>query len=238
MPVYKGYLDHLGPDLRVFSLEYRISSAAPFNPANPFPAALLDAIAGYKYLVEDIGFDPRHIILSGDSAGGNIIFSFAHYIATVNLPSLPKPGGLILLSPALDWAQTHIGPKSAITQNARDCIVNDIFTSDYTRRALVGNLPEDFAASSTWISPGALHAEWKSGMFSGFPPTVFVVGGVECSLDAMHQARDRLIEDNGKEHVKFLEYPDALHDFLMFGVFHEPERTEVLKELGTWVQTL
>ena len=151
---------------------------------------------------------------------------------------MPKPGGLILLSPALDWAQTHIGPKSAITQNARDCIVNDIFTSDYTRRALVGNLPEDFAASSTWISPGALHAEWKSGMFSGFPPTVFVVGGVECSLDAMHQARDRLIEDNGKEHVKFLEYPDALHDFLMFGVFHEPERTEALKELGTWVETL
>lgn len=49
--------------------------------------------------------------------------------------------------------------------------------------------------------------------------------------------RDRLVQD-GKEHVLFLEYPDALHDFLMFGKLHEPERTDALRALGAWVQTL
>ena len=172
MPVYKGYLDFLGPNLRIFSLEYRISSTAPFKPINPFPTSLLDATAGYRYLVEDIGFHPRNIILSGDSAGGGIAFNLARYIATANLPSLPRPSGLILLSPAVDWGQTHVGAVSSVTRNSHDCIVDVIFASDYTRRALVDNLPEEIAASSTWISPGALHAEWQPGMFSGFPRTI------------------------------------------------------------------
>ncbi len=238
MPIHQGYLDHLGPNLRVFSLEYRLSSAAPFESANPFPASLIDAIAGYRYLVEDLGFDPHHIILSGDSAGGGIAFNLARYIATANLPSLPKPGGLILLSPAMDWAQTHVGAESSITRNARDCIVGYILECGYVLRALVGNLPEEIAATSTWISPGALHAEWQPGMFSGFPRTIMIAGGVECNLDAMRQARDRLIQDNDKGHVTYMEFPDALHDFLLFGDFHEPERTDALEALGAWVQTL
>ncbi|KAF9805510.1 hypothetical protein IEO21_09008 [Rhodonia placenta] len=33
-------------------------------------AAIIDAIAGYRYLVQEVGFEPQNIILSGDSAGG------------------------------------------------------------------------------------------------------------------------------------------------------------------------
>ncbi|KAF9807913.1 hypothetical protein IEO21_08030 [Rhodonia placenta] len=31
-------------------------------------AAIIDALAGYRYLIEDVGFEPQNIILSGDSA--------------------------------------------------------------------------------------------------------------------------------------------------------------------------
>ena len=238
MPIHQGYLAHLGPNLRVFSLEYRLSSAAPFAPANPFPASLLDAIAGYKYLVSDLGFDPHRIVISGDSAGGGIALNLARYIASATLPALPQPGGLILLSPAMDWAQTHVGPSSSIARNARDCIVGYVFECGYARRALVGSLPEDVAATSAWISPGALNAEWRPGMFGGFPRTIMIAGGVECNLDAMRQARDRLVQDNGEERVTYVEFPDALHDFLLFGGVHDPERTDALHALGAWVQTL
>ena len=53
----KGYLEHFGSNLRIFTLEYRLSSAKPFKQANPFPASLMDAVAGYRYLVHDLGFD-------------------------------------------------------------------------------------------------------------------------------------------------------------------------------------
>ncbi|TBU48326.1 alpha/beta-hydrolase [Dichomitus squalens] len=237
MPIFKGFLEHLGPNLRIFALEYRISSAAPFEPANPFPASLVDAVAGYRYLIEDVGFRPRQIILSGDSAGGGIAFNLARYIATAKLPSLPQPGGLILLSPTMDWAQTHTGPGSSMERNYRSDIVHAILESGYTPRALIGSLPEKTASKSPWISPGSLQAEWRPGMFSGFPRTVIVAGGAEYTLDGMHTAGDRLIEDNGKENVTFIEPPDALHDFLAME-FHEPERTDVLKELAAWMKTL
>jgi len=36
----------------------------------PFPTGLFDAISAYVFLVERAGYDPKQIILEGDSAGG------------------------------------------------------------------------------------------------------------------------------------------------------------------------
>ena len=36
---------------RVLSVDYRLSSGSPFERWNPFPAAVINAIAAYKYLV-------------------------------------------------------------------------------------------------------------------------------------------------------------------------------------------
>ena len=51
--------------LRVLGPEYRLA------PENPYPAALEDAFAVYRGLVES-GVAPSAIVLSGDSAGGNL----------------------------------------------------------------------------------------------------------------------------------------------------------------------
>jgi acetyl esterase/lipase len=54
---------------RVFSLRYRLA------PQNPFPAALIDAILAYKYLIDPPEgalhqpVDPAKIVIAGDSAG-------------------------------------------------------------------------------------------------------------------------------------------------------------------------
>ncbi|KAI1790363.1 alpha/beta-hydrolase [Ganoderma leucocontextum] len=157
----RGYLHHLGLNFRMFMPEYRLSSAAPFEPANPFPASLLDAIAGYRYLVEDVGFDPRHIILCacGDSAGERYRLQPRGTSRPRTCPPSPGP--------------------SSIVRNSRSDIVHGFLESGYTRGALVGNLPEETAATRMWISPRALHAEWRPGMLSGFPRTVIVAGGAE-----------------------------------------------------------
>src|ERR1700730_18289353 len=47
------------------SLDYRLA------PENPSPAAVDDAVACYRWLLEQ-GVSPEHIVIAGDSAGGGL----------------------------------------------------------------------------------------------------------------------------------------------------------------------
>ncbi|KAF8515474.1 hypothetical protein JB92DRAFT_2914984, partial [Gautieria morchelliformis] len=76
---------------RAFGLDYRLSSSAPLPPLNPFPAALVDALSGYYYLVKTLGFSPRNVILGGDSAGSNLAVVLVRYLETANISSLSGP---------------------------------------------------------------------------------------------------------------------------------------------------
>ena len=50
---------------RTLALEYRLA------PEYPFPAAIEDAVAAYRFLLS-CGIGPRHIAVAGDSAGGGL----------------------------------------------------------------------------------------------------------------------------------------------------------------------
>ncbi|OCH88431.1 alpha/beta-hydrolase [Obba rivulosa] len=234
---FNGFLEHFGPNVRIFAIEYRKSSASPFAPANPFPAALLDVIAGYRYLVEDVGFAPKNIIVGGDSAGGGLAFDLALYLAANSFPSLASPAGLLLLSPSLDWAVTQRGRDSAMVRNDASDFVQGFFDSGYTRRALLGALPEETAATSVWLGPGSLRAQKPPGAWAQLPPACIVAGGAEISIDPMRTLRDRMQEDVGKEHVEYIELEDAAHDPFTLE-WLEPERTEGLRQVGAWVQKI
>ncbi|KAI0331841.1 alpha/beta-hydrolase [Cubamyces sp. BRFM 1775] len=238
-PCYQGYLEHFGPNIRVFVPEYRLASTAPFPAANPFPASLLDAIASYRYLVQDVGFEPHQIILAGDSAGGGIALNLARYLATANLPGLPQAGGLLLLSPTMDWGRTYADdPDSCYSRNAKADFVEGVMESGYTPRALCGPaLPLEFAKTSAWISPGSRVAEWAPEMFAGLPRTLIVAGAAEQTLDGMRTIRERLVKAMGEEKVVYIEVPDVPHDLFLMS-WCEPERTETLVRTGEWVRSL
>jgi acetyl esterase/lipase len=66
----------------VLSLDYRLA------PKHPFPAALEDAINAYEYALNS-GYDPKHIIFTGDSAGGGLALALGLYLRDHQKP-LPK----------------------------------------------------------------------------------------------------------------------------------------------------
>ncbi|KAG6378164.1 Alpha/Beta hydrolase protein [Boletus reticuloceps] len=81
-------LDDSAP--HALSLEYRLSATVPLPDQNPFPAALLDALAGYNYLVDVMGYSPSNIVLVGDSAGGNLALALTRYLVeNKNAPKCP-----------------------------------------------------------------------------------------------------------------------------------------------------
>src|SRR5215472_10739455 len=58
----------------VFNLDYRLA------PEHPFPAAVADVCAAYRWVVEharDYGGDPSRIVLAGESAGANLATTVA-----------------------------------------------------------------------------------------------------------------------------------------------------------------
>ncbi|HEY1656661.1 MAG TPA: alpha/beta hydrolase [Candidatus Tumulicola sp.] len=79
---------------RVFALDYRLA------PEHQFPAALHDAIAGYRWLLA-AGTAPREIVIAGDSAGGGLALST---LLALRDRGEPLPAGAVLIAPWVDLA--------------------------------------------------------------------------------------------------------------------------------------
>lgn len=94
--------DHLGLCTRlaraaealVFSVDYRLA------PEHPFPAAIEDAVAAYRYLI-DGGISPRRIVPVGLSSGGTLVISL---LLTLRDQGLPVPAAAVCMSPIVDLA--------------------------------------------------------------------------------------------------------------------------------------
>jgi acetyl esterase/lipase len=231
-------MPHLLP--RAFGLEHRPSSSRPFPPANPFPAALLDALAGYRYLVHTLGFRPRDVVVCGDSSGGQLALSLVRYLVLSRLPSLPPPGALVLLSPTGDWARTAAGmPGCALDANEPTDIVGVVLRCGYTARSILGRLPPAHVRTSPWLSPSSLalpaSATEGGALFAGFPPTCVLGSAAEQIVDGIRVLKGRLAEAIGEEKVCYREWPHAFHNWVAWG-FHEPERTEALEDIRRFLE--
>jgi len=235
----RGILDHVESVHRTFSIEYRLSSTTPTPIANPFPAALLDALAGYNYLVNVVGFSPSDILFCGDSAGGNLALALTRYLVEhKNEDSIPAPpGALILLSPWTDMSDSHYYPGSSSHEFIDSDFVNVIGgRTSYATDAFLGPLGMGAAAQNKYISPASLHPSMSIN-FMGFPKTFIVAGGAEVLLDQIRTLKERMFKDLGEENVEYYEAKDGIHDYLAFR-WHEPERTDTYKELAKWIRMI
>jgi acetyl esterase len=84
---------------QVFALDYRLA------PEHPFPAALSDALAAVRWLAASAGalrFDPKMLVVAGDSAGGNLAAATCQMARGAGEPAIALQ---LLICPILDPAK-------------------------------------------------------------------------------------------------------------------------------------
>lgn len=245
--IVRGLLQHVESVTRVFSVEYRLAAGKPFKPAHSFPTQLLDALAGYNYLVDVVGFSPNDIIVVGDSAGANLAHALTMYLTqykdTTDVALPAPPSALILLSPWVDLGVTHISiPNGSATTSVTSDFINIIGSEqECAIDAFTGPHGRGIAEINPYISPASLDPGLAVD-FKKFPRTFIVGGGAEVLIDSIRTLRDRMVRDLGEGDgvrevegkVRYFEAPDGLHDYIVFP-WHEPERTNTLVEINRWV---
>lgn len=98
------------PDCVIMSIDYRLA------PENPYPAGLDDICQGYYWIINQasaqLGIYPKNIILTGDSAGGNLAMSLV--LRCIHTGMSP-PDGLLLAYPALNLSAQAFSPSLLIS---------------------------------------------------------------------------------------------------------------------------
>jgi acetyl esterase/lipase len=150
---------------RVLLLDYRLA------PEHPCPAALADALAAYRWLLDE-GVDARRMVVAGDSAGGGL--ALATLVAARDA-GLPVPAAGVCLCP---WTDLALTGASLTTRAARD----PFLAREGLAQAVALCLGELDARDSR-ASP--LYAD-----LAGLPPLLVQAGGV----DILHDDATRLAE--------------------------------------------
>ena len=175
----------------VLSVAYRLA------PEHPFPAALDDARAAFRWALanaSDLGADPDRVAVGGDSAGGNL----SAVVSLLERDERP-PAAQLLIYPSTDAA----GPRSSHEEfdggfvlTRRDCKA--------CFRCYTGQRRVDLA--DVRISP------LRAVNHAGAPPALVVVAGFDVLRDE-GDAYAETLEAAGVD-VRVARFPSLEHGFV------------------------
>jgi len=202
---YRDSLAHISraSQMRVLAPDYRLA------PEHPPPAQLEDALATYRWLLEQVPAD--QIFVAGDSAGGNLT---ACLLIALRDNGEPLPAGACLISPWVDLREQAI-------DSPWDYVPPDLHEMYSMRYAGEG---ADLADPK--LSP--VEAE-----LSGLPPLLVMVGGAERLRDCGRVFADRATKAGVA--VAFDEVPDQVHAWPLFAAFL-PEARRSLMRMGEFAR--
>jgi acetyl esterase/lipase len=206
---HRAMLTHLAAatEGRVLAVDYRLA------PEHPFPAALDDAIAAYRFVAA--GHDPRSIVLAGDSAGGGLTVAT---LMALRDAGDRLPAGGICLSPWADLSQ------SGATIHSNATIDPMVRADDLDRWA-------DAYAGTT--DPRRPELSPLFGDLTGLPPLHIEVGTAEVLLDDSRRLAARVRASGGE--VTYLEGEDLVHVWHFFAGL-VPEADEAIRRVAAFVR--
>jgi acetyl esterase/lipase len=152
---------------RVLCIDYRLA------PEDPFPAALNDSVAAYRWLLAQ-GVDPRYIILMGDSAGGGLVLAT---MLRLRDEGVELPAAAVVLSP---WTDLALTGESFRLNAVIDPMIPVELAPRVVELCLAGTDPRHPYASPLY------------GELTGLPPTLILVGSDEVLRDDAVRMADKM----------------------------------------------
>jgi epsilon-lactone hydrolase len=193
---------------RVFSPEYRLA------PEHRFPAALDDAVAAYRWMLEQ-GVAARSLAVVGTSAGGGL--ALAMLLRLRDEGQLPLPASAVCFSPWTDLACTG---ESLRGNDGRCAMFRRANITDFARIYLGEARPQNPYASPVFGDLGRL------------PPLLLQVASDELLFDDSHRIHANVQKTGG---VSRLEVFDGVfHGWQMLDGFL-PEARLALQQAGAFI---
>ena len=192
---------------RALLIDYRLA------PEHPFPAAVEDAEAAYRWLL-DQGIAPANIVIAGDSAGGGLALSL---LLTLREKSLPLPAAAALMSP---WTDLALTGWTMLTNARADPMLRLESAALGARHYLQGTSPTHPVASPLWAE------------LAGLPPLFIQAGEKEILLDDSRRLLEKACTAGVEASLE--TWPGLPHVFQAFPAV--PESGHALAHMGRFLR--
>ena len=186
--------------ISTLALDYRMA------PEHVFPAAVDDALKGYRWLLAQ-GIAASRIAVAGDSAGGGLTVAL---LLAIKAAGLPQPACAVAISPWVDMAATGATMDS---KAAVDPMVQKPALIDWAQLYLGG------ADSATPLA-SPVH-----GDLAGIAPLLIQVGSEETLLD--DAIRLAAVAGHAQVPVRLDVAPEMIHVWHFFHLMLAPARTAI-----------
>jgi acetyl esterase/lipase len=190
---------------KTMSVAYRLA------PDNKYPAALLDVLDAYNYLVSQ-GIDTDKIVLVGESAGAGLCYALA---LKLKLEKYRLPLCIVAISPWVDLTLKH---KSYVKNKKSDPSLT------YEKLAKYASMYTD-DVKDKFVSPGL------TSRYKGMPDTYIVVSGNEILLDDALLIHKRYVDAGSNSTIVIT--PNMWHAYVVNDV---PESRRDLNDIENFIK--
>ena len=184
------------------------------GPEHRFPAAVDDALAVYRALL-DGGTEPQQLIVAGDSAGGGLALALA---LALKAQDLPQPAGIYVMSPWADLTQSHATYRTKADSDPS------------ITKAGLDNSAQDYLGGLDGHDPLASPV---FGDFAGVAPILIQTGSEEALLGDSLMIAD--VAGQARVDVRLEIWPEMIHVFQAWGGALQAGR-RALKIGAAWME--
>jgi acetyl esterase/lipase len=193
---------------RVLNVDYRLA------PEHPHPAAVDDATAAYRWLL-NAGHAPARLAVAGDSAGGGLTVAT---LVALRDAKQPLPAAGVCLSPWVDL--------EGVGESMTTCAELDPMVQRDPLLRMAKLYLGELDARTPLASP--LHAD-----LTGLPPLLIQVGTAETLLDDAHRIAERARKAGVDVTIDVWE--DMIHVFQAFAPML-PEGQQAIEQIGEYLR--
>ena len=207
---YQSFAGHIAKAVgcRVLNVDYRLA------PEHPHPAPVEDSSTAYRWLLSQ-GYDPSHVAIAGDSAGGGLTLTT---LLALRQAETPQPAASVPISP---WADMEVTGATMVT-NAETDFLQQPMLLGMAELFLGGHDPRDPLAAP-------LHAD-----FAELPPMYIQAGGDETLLDDARRVADAAT--SAGVDVTLEVFPEMQHVFQL-GAGGVPEADDAVAKIGVFLRS-